>query len=181
MTSEVSIRSISPHHAERIELDVLDGTSAPKQEVEETASSIAVGSIGESESGVYASELPPVDRGIHAWGCLLGASLFEGMILGSFLNFINYNPANSTFCPTALPYSFGVFQNYYNSQEKFANNKSISVIGASGSGLSYLVAPFITQILAVYPLLRRKLMYLGLIICVTACIGASFANTVSLN
>lgn len=82
MTSEVSIRSVSPHQSGSIELDVIGSTSAPDQGSEQIAPSMAGSSMGESESGVYASELPPVDRGRHAWGCLVGASLFEGMILG---------------------------------------------------------------------------------------------------
>jgi len=106
------------------------------------------------------SSLPPVDHGWHAWSYLAGAFIFEGISLG-------------------LITSFGVFQNYFNSTPPFAGNKSISVIGSIASGIPYLLAPFMTQLLALYPILDRKLLYAGLLLKVLGCIGASFAGSVA--
>jgi len=134
--------------------------AAPDAAPSTSESRMATSSIGtDAERHLHASELPPVDRGRHAWGFLVGAFLVEAIFLG-------------------LPSSFGVFQNYYSGQDAFKDSKSIPVIGALGLGLGYMGSPFVTQLVVFYPKSPKKLIYAGLALCVLACIGASFAKTI---
>lgn len=79
---------------------------------------------------------------------------------------------------SCLPNSFGIFQNYYSSQEAFKDSKSIPIIGTLGLGLAFMISPLVTQFVAFYPKSPKKLIYAGLILSVLACLGASFAKTV---
>ena len=78
-----------------------------------------------------------------------------------------------------FPFSFGVFQDYYNSLPLFAsNNSGVAIIGTSASGIMYLGAPFVFFALQAWPRFRRLCSLLGLIIITIALIGSSFSTAV---
>ncbi|CAG7994410.1 unnamed protein product [Penicillium olsonii] len=105
--------------------------------------------------------LPPTDRGKDAWLTLAACCVLEALVWG-------------------FPFSFGVFQEYYDRQEAFAREKStIAAIGTTATGLMYCTAPFIYDLLRRFPAHRKMLSVMGYIVLLASIIGASFARTAS--
>lgn len=100
---------------------------------------------------------PKTDGGRDAWLCLLGCWLAEAMIRGTHL-------------------SFGVFQRYYSNHELFRDSNSIPTIGALATGVSYLVTPFVNEVVIRWPQRRRSLCVAGWLLCLIGPLGASFAS-----
>lgn len=151
---------------------------SPRSELPASSAASNRSMLVDSESPAHASELPPVDRGRQAWGCLAGAFLLEAIFSGNHSNSHRSTFYLSKYMHTGIPYGFGVFQKYYSEQEAFANDKRLPLIGAIGLGLGYLGAPFVTQFTLIFPKSPKKLIYLGVLLYIAACISASFANTV---
>ena len=104
--------------------------------------------------------LPPVDGGKAAWLFLAGSFFVEALTWG-------------------FPFSFGIFQDYYNRHEPFASQKSsVPVIGTTALGIMYLGAPFTFAALQRWPKYRLAYLPAGLFIIVVALIGSSFAQSV---
>ncbi|KAL9616278.1 MAG: hypothetical protein Q9160_008840 [Pyrenula sp. 1 TL-2023] len=123
---------------------------------------------------------PPIDGGRDAW-LVLTSSFVLGAIVWGF------------------PYSFGVFQEYYRRQEKFAGSHSgIAAIGTTATvcrmihaclamngltfhvqGIMYLTAPLLYVIVHRYHTHRKTIGLSGFVIMLASLIGASFAVTVS--
>lgn len=76
-----------------------------------------------------------------------------------------------------FPFSFGVFQNYYNSHEPFAGQPSIVVIGTSSMGVMYLTSPIIMGLGQIFGRWTRWMPLLGLVIMSLALALSSFATT----
>ncbi|KAE8166044.1 major facilitator superfamily domain-containing protein [Aspergillus tamarii] len=120
----------------------------------------------EFESGVFShrqenSALPPTDRGKDAWLTLAACCALEALVWG-------------------FPFSFGVFQEYYDRQEAFTSDKStVAAIGTTATGLMYCTAPLIYGLLRRFPKYRKMLSVMGYIVLLASIVGASFANTAS--
>jgi len=61
-------------------------------------------------AGDYSRVIPPADGGKEAWLFLAACFMVEGLVWG-------------------LPFSFGIFQQYYSTHEPFASSGNIAVIG----------------------------------------------------
>ncbi|KAI9928680.1 hypothetical protein ASPWEDRAFT_149277 [Aspergillus wentii DTO 134E9] len=141
------------------------GPSSPYVEcqIELQESQVRVNQQNESEneqSGLREFSLPPVDGGRDAWLCLAGAFVFEMMSWG-------------------FPYSFGVFQDYYTTNEPFSQDKSlVSMIGSCALGIMYLASPVSLFIIQRWPHLSRVSIVVGLAIVLIAIVSSSFATRV---
>lgn len=103
-------------------------------------------------------KLPRVDGGKDAWLVLAGAFAIESIVWG-------------------FPFSFGVFQEYYQSHEPFSkDSSSTAAISTTASGIMYLSSPIVAILLQRWPWIRRPSGIIGLIIMLAALIGASFCN-----
>ncbi|KAK0441694.1 MFS general substrate transporter [Armillaria borealis] len=109
------------------------------------------------------SSLAPVDRGFGAWSFLLAAFVVEGVVWG-------------------FPDSFGVFLDSYLNDPKFMNQPHAStllpLIGPLSSGMIFCSSPVIYPINVRYPYHRRKMMWIGVVLCGASLFGASFATQV---
>ena len=79
-----------------------------------------------------------------------------------------------------IPQSFGVFQEYYLTHEKFEGDSRVIYIGVLASGLPDIGAPLMTYVVEKFPRYRLLMMWLGWPICFGALIAASFVKTVPL-
>ncbi|OGM48623.1 hypothetical protein ABOM_001953 [Aspergillus bombycis] len=114
----------------------------------------------EQDPGLREFSLPPVDQGKDAWLCLIGAFVLEMMVW-------------------SFPFSFGVFQDYYSTNEPFTQNgSSVSIVGSCSMGILYLASPVSLFILQRWPHLCRLSSVLGLVIAVTGIISSAFATKV---
>lgn len=104
-----------------------------------------------------ASTLPPIDGGFAAWRLLLAAFVFEALLWG-------------------FPLSFGVFQDYYTKIPAFKNNRYISIVGTSASGISYLGAPLVVPLIRRWPRHRLHMILAGWPLCILGLIAGSFAD-----
>jgi predicted MFS family arabinose efflux permease len=107
-----------------------------------------------------ASNLQPTDSGFAAWRLLLTAFVFEALLWG-------------------FPLSFGTFQDYYSHLPEFKNNRYISVVGTTASGISYLGAPFITPLIRRWSKYRTQMILVGWPLCIVGLIAGSFADRLS--
>ncbi|PGH11886.1 hypothetical protein AJ80_06951 [Polytolypa hystricis UAMH7299] len=104
--------------------------------------------------------LPPADDGRQAWMFLAGCFWVEAMVWG-------------------LPYSYGLFQDFYTTHEPFKSDPSgIPIIGTSALGIMYLGSPVCFAAMQRWPLLRRWSTTAGLVILVVSLIATSFATAV---
>lgn len=117
--------------------------------------------IGPASPSASYSRLPPVDRGRQAYSFLAASFVLEGLVWG-------------------LPFSFGVFQPYYNSHASFASNSTgVAAIGSTATGVAYFSAAIFSIAMQRWPRFRQPAMVLGLAISAISLIAASFANSVS--
>ncbi|KAI0184345.1 MFS monocarboxylate transporter [Xylaria flabelliformis] len=100
--------------------------------------------------------LPPVDGGKDAWLFLAAVFLVEALVWG-------------------FPFSFGVFQSYYNSHEPFAGQQNTAVIGTSAMGVMYLASPLLTGLCRKYGRWARWTPLLGLLTMSVALVLSSFS------
>lgn len=117
--------------------------------------------IGPASPSASYSRLPPVDGGRQAYSFLAASFVLEGLVWG-------------------LPFSFGVFQVYYNSHEPFSSNGTgVAAIGSTATGIAYFSSAVFSIAMQRWPRFRQPAMLLGLVISAVSLIAASFANSVS--
>ena len=104
-----------------------------------------------------ATTLPPIDGGLAAWRLLLAAFVFEALLWG-------------------FPLSFGVFQDYYTGLPAFKDNRYISVVGTSASGISYLGAPLVVPLIRRWSRYRTHMILVGWPLCILGLVAGSFAD-----
>ncbi|PMD60225.1 MFS general substrate transporter [Hyaloscypha bicolor E] len=115
------------------------------------------------------SQIPPCDRGGHAWTFLVGAAMIEGLMWGKDRS--NFN--------SGFPLTFGIFQTFYFTHPPFESNKYLPVVGTLATGISYLATPLITPFTIRYPMYRKYMIWFGWLTCIIALIGSSFATKLS--
>lgn len=103
--------------------------------------------------------LPPIDRGTHAWTFLAACWLIEAMIWG-------------------FPLAFGIFQSYYSTHPLFQHSENIPTVGTLATGVSYLGMPFTNAIVLRWPQYQRHMCITGWLLCILGLVGASFAEKV---
>ncbi|KDN45117.1 hypothetical protein RSAG8_05032, partial [Rhizoctonia solani AG-8 WAC10335] len=105
------------------------------------------------------AELPPMDKGFHAYAFLAGGFVVELLIW-------------------ALPFTYGVFLNHYTSHHLFDGPQEtlLPLVGTLSSGIIYLTSVFVMPLLARYPQHRQTMMWAGAVLCVVAMIGAAFSR-----
>ncbi|KAM7202137.1 major facilitator superfamily transporter [Naviculisporaceae sp. PSN 640] len=104
--------------------------------------------------------LPPVDGGKDAWLFLAACFVLECLVWG-------------------VPFSFGVFQNYYDTHAPFAGSGDIAVIGTCSMGIMYLDTPLIMGLLRRFPAQGRYSPIFGLVVMCLGIALSSFATTVT--
>ncbi|KAI5922670.1 MFS general substrate transporter [Camillea tinctor] len=119
-------------------------------------------SPADHEEGRQEFSLPPVDGGKDAWLFLAACFAIEGLVWG-------------------FPFSFGVFQDYYNTHAPFAGSPSIAVIGTCSMGVMYLTAPIVIGgCRSVWsPRWTRLMPIAGLLIMCTALALSSLSTSVA--
>lgn len=134
--------------------------------VHRTYATASNGSISEHPSrdvSTYTAQaaLPPTDKGVRAWLCLLGCFLANVLIWG-------------------FAFSFGILQEYYSSHEPFVSRPSgIPAIGTTATGLGYLSMPLYFAVFQRRPQWRGWSVWASLPLVAASLIGASFANSVT--
>ncbi|KAI5457062.1 major facilitator superfamily domain-containing protein [Mariannaea sp. PMI_226] len=104
--------------------------------------------------------LPPTDRGRGAYTALACCTVAQAPIWG-------YSVA------------FGIFQEYYTSKSKVkASTSAIASIGASQTGIMYLMMPVAFIALNRYPRLRKWCGPLGLLITVVSLTASAFSDDI---
>ncbi|THU95509.1 MFS general substrate transporter [Dendrothele bispora CBS 962.96] len=116
-------------------------------------------SLGEVEVTVSGPSLHPVDAGFHAWAYLASAWVLDFFIW-------------------SLPFSYGVFLNYYISVE-FPDEPSslLALVGSLSNGIMYLSSPILLPLMNRYPRTKTKVMVVGYVICVAGLVGGAFVKT----
>ncbi|KAI3607739.1 mfs monocarboxylate [Moniliophthora roreri] len=115
---------------------------------------------GDAE-GETAIALPPTDSGFHAWAYLMSAWVLDFIIWG-------------------LPFTYGVFLDFYLSSDPFFINSASGLIALAGSlcnGILYLSSLILLPVISRYPRQKTIVMVVGLIICVSGLVGAAYATT----
>ncbi|KAJ4263449.1 hypothetical protein NW762_006268 [Fusarium torreyae] len=108
------------------------------------------------------SSLPPVDGGKDAWLFLAASFMVEALTWG-------------------FPFAFGVFQDYYSTQEPFKGSSAIAVIGTCAMGIMYLGLPFTMSLQRLYPKQSRWSPIIGLfIMCIALALSSFSQNTTHL-
>ncbi|KAK7467602.1 hypothetical protein VKT23_004655 [Stygiomarasmius scandens] len=105
-----------------------------------------------------AISLPPMDGGFHAYAYLASAFFVELIVW-------------------AFPFSYGVYLNYYTTHV-FPNvsTNTLALVGSISTGLLYLSAPFVLYLNNRFPWYKRRVMMLGVVLCVSGLLGAAFAT-----
>lgn len=88
------------------------------------------------------------------------------------------NLFNTILTCSGFPLSFGVFQEYYSDLPQFADSPFITYIGSIATGIVYLGAPLMAPLVKRYPMYQRYMVWIGWLICLTALVAGSFADTV---
>ncbi|KAJ5537804.1 hypothetical protein N7494_007283 [Penicillium frequentans] len=81
-------------------------------------------------------KLPPMDGGMNAWLFLAACFVMEALVWG-------------------FAFTYGVFQEYYNSIPEFKNNGNIAVVGTCAMGIMYLDLPFVFAAYRQWPKYQR--------------------------
>ncbi|KAI0386854.1 MFS general substrate transporter [Hypomontagnella monticulosa] len=109
--------------------------------------------------GVQEFSLPPVDGGKDAWLFLAACFAIEALVWG-------------------FPFAFGVFQDYYSTNEPFAGSPNIAVIGTCAMGIMYLAAPLMMGLCRLLGRWARFTSIFGLFTMCLALAMSSFSTTV---
>ena len=81
------------------------------------------------ETSTHGAQLPPVDGGFHAWMFLAASFVIEGLVWGIFRVSDQLLGITLTlYCP-GYSFSFGVFQEHYQSHEPFKGSTNIAIVG----------------------------------------------------
>ncbi|KUJ19832.1 MFS monocarboxylate transporter [Mollisia scopiformis] len=117
--------------------------------------------LGEDLTGLNEFSLPQADGGKDAWLFLAAGFMAEFMVWG-------------------LPFSFGVFQEYYTTHEPFSSQSSgIAVIGTTATGVMYMIGLIIFPAYKQWPHLASISKWAGIPLMAAGLIGASFAQSVN--
>ncbi|KAI2602074.1 MFS general substrate transporter [Hypoxylon sp. NC1633] len=111
------------------------------------------------EAGRPEFSLPPVDGGKDAWFFLAACWSIEVLVWG-------------------FPFAFGVFQEYYTTNEPFAGSPNIAVIGTCAMGIMYLTAPLIMGLCRIFGQYARWMSIFGLFTMCLSLAMSSFSTTV---
>ncbi|XDG04365.1 hypothetical protein ABKA04_003980 [Annulohypoxylon sp. FPYF3050] len=103
--------------------------------------------------------LPPVDGGKDAWLFLAACWAIEALVWG-------------------FPFAFGVFQDYYSTNEPFAGSPNITVIGTCAMGIMYLTAPLMMGLCRLFNRWARYTSILGLLTMCLSLAMSSFSTTI---
>lgn len=164
-TPSAALEMASPADVEsdNIQIDHVDGTQT-QSEYElmglpnEPSDSIPIAGTETPPESEF-QRLPRADGGTDAYLVLAGVFAIESVVWG-------------------FPYSFGVFQHYYETHEPFSkDSSSTAAISTTASGLMFLSSPLVALLLQRYPNLRRPSGVVGLVIMLAALVGASFCNS----
>ncbi|KAH8690013.1 MFS monocarboxylate transporter [Talaromyces proteolyticus] len=115
------------------------------------------------DSAIEASEmrqLPPVDGGKDAWLFLAACFIIEALVWG-------------------FTFSFGIFQDYYNTHEPFKGSGDIAIIGTCAMGVSYILAPLAFALLIAVPRFRRWATPVGFLIMCLSLALSSFSTSIT--
>ncbi|KAK3313540.1 major facilitator superfamily domain-containing protein [Apodospora peruviana] len=127
-------------------------------------------------------QLPPVDTGKDAWlflaACFVLECLVWGMLLSLFAQ-VCASLSSPFFSSVGIPFSFGVFQNYYSIHEPWASSGNTAVIGTCSMGIMYLDTPLIMGLLRRFPRQGRWSPIFGLVIMCLGLALSSFSTTVT--
>ena len=86
-----------------------------------------------SISDHHEANLPPVDRGKHAYLFLAACFIFEALIWGMInlmsLDMFPGQNTDSIYICAGFTFSYGIFQDYYSTHEPFKSSGDIAVIG----------------------------------------------------
>ncbi|KAJ5900082.1 hypothetical protein N7495_004826 [Penicillium taxi] len=108
------------------------------------------------------ADLPPVDTGKRAWLFLAACFVIEALIWG-------------------FTFSFGIFQDYYSTNEPFKSSGDIAVVGTCAMGISYMFLPVAFVLLQAVPRMKLLAAPIGFVIMCLALALSSFAtNTTNL-
>lgn len=103
--------------------------------------------------------VPPADKGFHAYAYLLASFVIELLAW-------------------SLPFSYGVFLNYYADVLPQPSSTKLAVVGTLSTGVMYLLYPLVLRATTLFPHLCRHLMAVGLALCVGGLVGAAWSTTV---
>ncbi|KAF5018234.1 hypothetical protein F66182_9797 [Fusarium sp. NRRL 66182] len=138
----------------------------------------SVGSNAENEAEPSSIDaLPPTDRGRGAYIALTCCTVAQAPIWGMWSNTL-YNEAHPYI--EGYSVSFGIFQEYYTSNTNVkASPSAIASIGASQTGIMYLMMPLAFITLNRYRHLRRWCGPLGLAITIISLTASAFVGNVA--
>ncbi|EJD38780.1 MFS general substrate transporter [Auricularia subglabra TFB-10046 SS5] len=106
----------------------------------------------------HATPLYQANSGFHAYAYLASAALIELLVW-------------------SIPFSFGVFLNFYKNQLfPSGGTGRLAIVGTLSSGLMYMLAPVWLRIAALYPHRVRYIMLGGFLLVLVGMIGAAFAT-----
>ncbi|KAJ6594469.1 MFS general substrate transporter [Mycena capillaripes] len=129
--------------------------------MEKTEAEIQIISVAPSlEQNMSSDELcsPPMDGGFHALAYLASAWVVELLVW-------------------SYPFSYGVFLEHYKTHVfPDAPSSVLALVGSMSTGIIYLTSWMILPLIARYPSLKKSIMALGVVFCVTGLIGAAFAT-----
>lgn len=78
----------------------------------------------------------------------------------------------------SFPACFGVFREYYFTHPPFEGVTVLAVVGVMSDGCLQMLMPFLLGFLKHFPRLTKKMMWLGLCLCVIASLGAALSTKV---
>ncbi|KAK1230353.1 hypothetical protein PQX77_006563 [Marasmius sp. AFHP31] len=113
------------------------------------------------DTAALSPQIPPADRGFHAWAYLISAAVLDFLIWG-------------------LAFTYGVFLDHYKTHD-FPNSPAglIALPGSLSSGILCLSTIFIMPFVIRFPEYNNKAMAIGYIICVVSLVGAAFSTQAS--
>ncbi|KAH7120867.1 major facilitator superfamily domain-containing protein [Dendryphion nanum] len=100
---------------------------------------------------------PKQDEGLPAWIFLLGVSVVEAV-------------------SWSFPACFGVFREYYLVHPPFEGVTILAVIGVLSDGCLQMLMPLLLLFLKRFPRFNKPMMWVGLVLCVVASLGASIST-----
>ncbi|CZR59257.1 related to monocarboxylate transporter 2 [Phialocephala subalpina] len=111
-------------------------------------------------TGQHEFSLPQADGGKDAWLFLMAGFMIEALVWG-------------------LPFSFGVFQEYYSTHEPFSSDASgIAVVGTTATGIMYMIGLALFPAYKAWPHFASITKWAGIPLMASGLIGASFAQKV---
>ncbi|KZV86288.1 MFS general substrate transporter [Exidia glandulosa HHB12029] len=99
----------------------------------------------------------PPDRGAHAYAYLFASFIIELLAW-------------------SLPFSYGVFLNYYTDVLPEIPSSKLAVVGTLSTGVMYLAYPVVLRATTLFPHRCRQFMAAGLALCVAGLLGAAWST-----